>query len=115
MAKKKRKEAASNNEQSNEKLCAILSYLFIGIIWYFIDDEMKKSSFAKFHAKQGLVLLITDIIFWVVASIPFIGWILMPIFYIVLLVLLVVGIVNVANGKEKGLPIIGKFAKNFTF
>ena len=38
---------------SNNKLCAALSYLLIGIIWYFADEKMKSSSFAKFHFQLG--------------------------------------------------------------
>ena len=103
--------------KDNEKLCAILSYLLIGIIWYFADENMKKSSFARYHAKQGIVFLITSLILSAVAAaIPFIGWfILAPIFNILLLVLLILGIINAAQGKEKELPIIGGYAKKLDF
>ncbi len=102
-------------EIGNEKLCAILSYILIGIIWYFVDEKMKKSKFAKFHAKQGLVLFIADLIVYVVVIIPFIGWIIAQILWLVILILLIIGIVNAANNKEKELPIIGSFASNFKF
>jgi uncharacterized membrane protein len=112
MVKKTKKESVGN-----EKLCAILSYLLIGIIWYFADEKMKKSSFANYHAKQGLTLLITSVILGIVAgAIPFIGWfILAPIFNLAVLVLLIIGIINAAKGNEKELPIIGSFAKKFNF
>lgn len=115
MAKKTKK--ASKESVENEKLCAILSYLLVGIIWYFADEKMKKSSFAKYHAKQGIVLLITSFILSAVAwSIPFIGWFLLaPIFNLAIIILVVIGIVNAANGKEKELPIIGQFANKLTF
>lgn len=114
MAKKKAVKS-SKEKVENEKICAILSYLLIGIIWYFADQKMKKSQFAKFHAKQGIVLFIIDIIIWVIASIPIVGWIAGPILWIIFVILLVVGIINAANGKENKLPIIGGFADNFNF
>ena len=111
---KKKKDIKEMNI-SNEKLCALLSYFFIGIIWYLADKEMKKSSFTRFHAKQGLIFLIADIIFWVIMSVPLIGWLITPVLYVILVIFLILGIINVATNKEKELPIIGKFAKNFNF
>lgn len=101
------------------KLCAILAYLLVGIIWYFADDKMKKNKFAKFHVKQGLVFFIAAIIVGIVDGflvwIPIIGWLAITILHITLLVLFIVGLVNSANGKKKPLPIIGSYAKKFTF
>jgi len=100
----------------NSKICAILSYLLVGIIWYFVDENMKKDKFVKYHVKQGLVLLIVWVIGDIVFSIiPVIGWILFPIFSLAMIVLMVLGIINAANGQEKELPIIGQFASKFTF
>jgi len=113
MAKKK----VSKKEAEDGKVCAILSYLLIGIIWYFADEKMKKNKFANFHVKQGLVLLIVWAIIWIVGMIiPIIGWfIILPLGYIFVLVLAILGIINAANGSEKELIIIGKFSSNFKF
>jgi uncharacterized membrane protein len=114
------------------KVCAILSYLLVGIIWYFADDKMRKNNFAKFHAKQGLVLLIVSIILSIAVSILsaiftpllFMGgglgivWLISLIWYavsIVLFVLWLIGIIAAATGKEKALPIIGGFGKKLNF
>lgn len=76
----------------------------------------KGSKFARFHANQGLVLAIAEIICWVVlgilGSIPYIGWIFSiadGLFSAVCVVFAVLGIVNAAKGKAKELPIVGKF------
>ena len=76
----------------------------------------KGSKFARFHANQGLVLAIAEIICWVVlgllGNIPFIGWLFGIIDGLLSLVFVgfaVIGIVNAANGKVKELPIVGKF------
>jgi len=108
---------AKGSDVENGKGCAILSYLLIGIIWYFADEKMKKNTFAQFHARQGLVLLVAWIIVAIVSTIfwliPFVGWVIGTIVWICFLVLMLLGIINAANGNEKELPVIGQFAKNF--
>ncbi len=119
-------------KDENSKICAVLAYIFlIGVIWYFADEKMKKSAFAKFHVKQGLFLFIVGIslavLFSIVSTvlvfIPIIGWILgallVPVGLVVnigLLVLWVFGLINAASEKKEPVPLIGKFAEDiFTF
>jgi uncharacterized membrane protein len=101
------------------RVCALLSYLLIGIIWYFADEKMKKNSFAKFHAKQGIVLLIAAIAWSILLSILWPIWVylwfLMWLLELVPWVFVVMGIINALNGKEAELPIIGQFASKLTF
>ena len=108
----------------NVKICSALAYILIGIIWYFVDDEMKKNKTVKFHVKQGIVLLVFAIIWSIVINILF-GMFLLTFMYFmwsviwllsyIPLVLAIIGILNVVNGKEKPLPIIGIYAKKLTF
>jgi uncharacterized membrane protein len=101
------------------KACAALSYILIGVIWYFVDENMKKNTFAKFHAKQGIVLMIAWIAWSVAVSILmvplfflfFVAWLL----YLVPWVFVVLGILNAVNGKETELPVIGSFASKLAF
>ncbi len=104
------------------RVCAILSYFLVGIIWYFADENMRKNTYAKFHAKQGLVLLVAWVVLWIVEmvlfAIPFIGWLFLIVVWLAsigLFILWLIGLINAINGKEKEIPIIGQFAKNFTF
>lgn len=87
---------------------AILCYFGILVLIPFLTDA-KNDPFVKFHIKQGLVLLIFDIIISVVLAIPFIGWVVGGIGWIIVVVLFIMGIVNAAGGQEKELPIIGKY------
>jgi uncharacterized membrane protein len=121
---KKQKTSSSASDKSNEKICAILSYLFIGLIWYMIDEKIKKSSFVKYHVKQGLVLLIAAIIYSVIISIIFVPlmmlslglfWPLIQLLNLVPWIFIILGIINAVNDKEKELPIIGKFAEKLNF
>jgi uncharacterized membrane protein len=111
MAKKEK----ISKKDSNEKACSILSYLVIGIIWFFADETIRKNENVKFHVKQGLVLLILDIIIYLVVQIPIIGWIARPVLWIGFIILLIIGIINAAKGEQKELPLIGHLASNFKF
>ena len=69
-----------------------------------------ESKFGRFHANQGLVLLIVGIGGSIVLTIiPIIGWILLPIFGIAVTVFGILGLINGFKGVVKELPLIGKF------
>ncbi len=115
----------------NDKVVAVLSYLLVGIVWYFIDEEVKKSSLAKYHVKQAInfivvaiivsfVLSILSMIFGMIGVIPVIGWIILGLYVIfstlvglALLVLWIIGIINAINEEHKEVPIIGKYAERY--
>lgn len=98
----------------NNKAMAILAYLsWLVLIPLF---AAKDSKFARFHVNQGLVLAIGELIvltiIGILTRIPFIGWIfgiLESLAGLVFFILLIVGILNAANGKAKELPIVGKY------
>jgi uncharacterized membrane protein len=118
-SKKKSKLVEKLKDESNfhyeKRWCAALSYLFIGIIWYFLDERLKKDSFVKFHVKQGLVLLITLIMLRMLASLITFFFIIWLFVGIGLLVIGLIGIVYALENKKKYIPLIGKYSKNFTF
>jgi len=88
------------------KTMAGLSYL----IFFLPLVACPESKYAKFHANQSLLLLITTIAGNVILGIiPVIGWMLMPIFGLSVLLLGIMGLINGFGGKVKQLPLIGKF------
>jgi len=103
----------------DNKVMAILSY--IGILFLIPLLAAKDSKFARYHTNQGLVLFIADLIVGaavsvvgtILAFIPILGWIVVALVSlaagIAILALMIVGIINAANGKAKELPVIGKF------
>lgn len=108
-------EAPSQIPSSKERNTgmAILAYFlfFIPLL-----TEAKKDPFVKYHIKQGLLIFIG----WIAVSI--VSWILpwqlgiiATLLDICVLVLMIIGIMNAAKGKEKPLPIIGKFGEQFKF
>lgn len=92
---------------SNDKVFGILSY--IGILWI-VGLAAGKTPFAKFHANQGLVLFLAEIVIGIaggILSFGFIGGIVSGLGSLASLVLMILGIVNVAQGEMKPLPVIG--------
>lgn len=90
----------------------------VAYIIFFIPllTEAKNDPFVKYHVKQGLVLFICSFGVYLVGQvIPVLGFVVASLLNIVIIVLLIVGIINAANGDEKPLPLIGKFADNFKF
>jgi uncharacterized membrane protein len=68
------------------------------------------SRYGRFHANQGLVLLIVSVLGSIILGwIPLIGAILQPLFQIAVLVLAIMGLVNALNGRAKALPFIGQW------
>lgn len=110
-------EFSSEDIQQN-KVMAILAYF--GLLVLVPIFGAKDSKFARYHANQGLILFLAAIAYSIATSILTsiliaISWrlaFLSTIFSLVsiaFLVLMVLGIINAANGKAKELPIIGKF------
>ena len=58
---KKQKNIVKNSKQDNQKICSILSYLFIGLIWYAFEEKIR-DDVTKYHVKQGLILFIAELI-----------------------------------------------------
>jgi len=84
----------------SKKTLGILAYI-IFFIPLLVDD---KNEFGRFHANQGLLVLLlgvaTSIFGSIVPLIAILGGILC-------FVLAIIGIINAANGLMKDLPIIG--------
>lgn len=96
-------------------LMAILSYLGPLVIVSYI--AAKDEPFVKFHIRQGLILLILWVAVWFASSTFwwFGLWMIWNLVRFALFVFAVIGIVNAVQGKEKGLPLIGSFARYLTF
>jgi uncharacterized membrane protein len=88
---------------------AILSYItIIGFIVAIILHGQKKTALGSYHLRQALGLFITAFAGGIVlAIIPVIGWILLPFFWLAILVLAIMGIIAAVNGNQKPLPVLG--------
>lgn len=69
-----------------------------------------ESKFAKFHANQGLLLLIFGFGgSLILGIIPIIGWLILLVYPFVILAFGIIGLINGFGGKAKELPLIGRF------
>jgi len=89
---------------------AVLCYFGILVLIPLLTDA-KNDSFVKFHIKQGLVLLIADVIISVIYAIPVLGWAIGGIGSLFIFILFIMGIINAAGGQEKELPLIGSMGE----
>ena len=101
-------QVSENSKEEDNKLMGILSY--IGVLCLIPLLTKKDNTFVFFHAKQGVVLFIAEVATAFVAAIPLLGWVVAPIVSIIWLILAIIGIVNVLDGKQKELPILVKYA-----
>jgi len=101
------------NAKGGKMLFVILSYLGPLVVVSFLIK--KEDPFIKFHIKQGLVLLSIEIILCILGSMLMMEslWPLYKIINLALFVLIVIGIVNVVQDKQKELPFVGKFSEYF--
>jgi uncharacterized membrane protein len=99
----------NQSDAEKNKMMAIIGYIIPILFFIPLVSEAKNSPFAKFHANQQLVLLISWVVVNVVGGmIPFLGWfIILPFGSIFLIILVIMGIINAAKGEMKKLPAIG--------
>ncbi|MCB0721483.1 MAG: hypothetical protein KDC42_04180 [Ignavibacteriae bacterium] len=95
-------------EIESGKTMAIIAYLIFFVP--LLMEDMRKNKFVMFHTEQSIVLVCLNVIASIVAFITCgIGLIL----YIPILVFLIMGIMNAANGKVQPLPLVGQFGEKF--
>lgn len=95
----------SNRDIEDNKILAAVGYVWILCL---VPLFLKRNSrFAQFHAKQGLVLFIIEIVGWLIFWIPLIGWLL----FVVVIIFAVMGISSALQGRWWEMPILGKYAR----
>ena len=87
--------------EANKDMAA-LSYAWVLSIFVYFSKH--RSPFARFHAKQGMILFLLSIVFW---NIPFVGRFL----ELIVLALCAFGFIAAAQGEWKDVPFIGAIAR----
>ncbi|MGD0855394.1 MAG: DUF4870 domain-containing protein [Dehalococcoidia bacterium] len=106
---------AKSSTGLEENVAALLSYLvgwITGLIFFLIE---KDSKFVKFHAMQSIItfggLMILS---WILASIPFIGWVIGSILGVLALVLWILLMIKAYQGEKFKLPVVGDLAEKWS-
>jgi uncharacterized membrane protein len=90
----------------SSKVMAGLAYILFFLPLVVCPD----SPYGRYHANQGLLLLLLGVGGSIILGIiPIIGWLLLPIFALVVFVFAIMGLINGFTGKAKPLPLIGKY------
>ena len=109
----------ATGEAQDNKVIFILAYL--GILFFLPLVSTPNSKVGRFHANQGLVLLLASIAGGIVVSILSaiflaISWrlwvipsLLSWVWWLAIAALAIIGMMNANKGLQKPLPIIGKF------
>jgi uncharacterized membrane protein len=96
---------------TNQRWCAALMYVVVGLLWYALDKGFYKNSFLDFHRKQAIIFLLSLLLVQVAATmfaiIPFI-W---PLLAVLVLYIGISGVLVALQGREKDLPVIGRFVQ----
>lgn len=91
----------------DNKMIAALSYVWILFLIPLLGK--RDSRFAQFHAKQGMVLFIIDVIGGLLFWFPVIGQLLL----FALIIVSIIGIIKALNGERWEIPYIYDLSKKF--
>ncbi len=102
------KTSLGMGENVEGALCYILVWL-TGIIFYLIEKDNK---FVRFHAKQSIVTFLPlTVIAWIFAWIPFLGWIIGGLIWLLTFILWIVLMLKAYKGEMFKVPIVGDIAE----
>lgn len=94
---------------SEGKTIAIIAYItFIGLIIAFVLNMEKKNSFALFHIRQSLGLVLVALVLGVINIIPILGWVISIIGSIILFIMWISSLMSALNGNEKPVFLLGE-------
>lgn len=94
---------------SEGKTMAVISYITVfGLLIAFLVNSSKNNEFTKYHIGQSVRLVLLGIANYILSAfIPDTLGMITMIVGLGILVLMVLGIINAANGKAVPLPLIG--------
>lgn len=90
------------------KTTAIIAYLtVIGLIIALVLNMEKKNSYAAYHIRQSLGVMLTGLVISFVSWIPILGWIVAIVGWLLMVYMWLMGLLNALNGRERPVPILG--------
>lgn len=98
-----------DKDVEDNKTMAVFSYVWILCLVPLLGK--KDSKFAQFHAKQGLVLFIIELLAGLIFWFPMIGQLLM----LCLIIISILGIIKALNGEWWKIPYIYDWSKKINF
>jgi uncharacterized membrane protein len=91
------------------RLWGVIAYIWVfAFIPYFLK---RKNEFVFFHAKQGVVIFVAEIIFILISAIPIIGQIIAILGLIFCAFLSIKGMIKSLTGKKWKMPILSRYTE----
>jgi len=111
MAKKPIKK---NDKKGDSKTQAFVA-TFLSIIGFIIALlAWKNDKYTMYYAKQSLIVFIAwvvvGIVGWIIGGVPIIGPVIVWVLGVFILVLWIISWIYALSGKEKEVPLVGKYA-----
>ena len=94
---------------SENKIFAILPYVFSCVVGIIAGIYVKDSAFLKFHINNAAKIDITMVIICLFFAIPIVGWIVGGVCLLILAIVWIIALVQVMQGKAKDAPIVGSW------
>jgi len=105
MATAKKTVPQKSGDIEVNKYIAAMSYVsFLFVIPLFLKRDSK---FAQFHAKQGLLLFVAEVVLTVVGVVPLLGWLVAFFGWILAFAFALIGILKSLSGEYWKMPILG--------
>jgi len=104
------KERIVGNTESEKGGIFLATVSYLGILSLLPFILRTNNSFALFHARQGVVLWILEMLASAFLLIPFIGYLIFIFAMIGCLVLSLYGMFQACGGKREPLPVVGNLA-----
>ncbi|UCC95484.1 MAG: hypothetical protein JSW40_01730 [Candidatus Omnitrophota bacterium] len=108
MEKKQEQPQLAEKEIREGAPFAALSYVFC--LWILVFIFRKDNRFAHFHAKQGVVIFIGEVVFGFLSFLPLIGSLFRVIGLIIFLFASLYGIYASLTGKIAKIPVVSDIA-----
>lgn len=90
---------------------AALSYIFF--LWVLVFVLKKDNHFSRFHAKQGIVIFMAEMVSLFFPLIPFFGNFLYKLSWFIFVFVSIYGVYSSLSGKWTKIPIVYEISKNF--
>jgi uncharacterized membrane protein len=105
--------AATKNKRIIVRLLGAIAYLGVFCLIPLIIKS--KNDFIRFHARQGLILFLAEIIFTLILIIPFFGWLISLLGWFVCGLVSITAIIKTLQGKSWKIPVLNKFSYKINF
>ena len=100
--------AAPAKAGGDDNLMAALSYIsFVSVVMLFVK---KDSDYVQFHAKQGVVLFVGEVVIWVLNMFTWFLFFIWGLLGLVLFIASIIGFIKAYSGERYRMPVVADIA-----